>query len=130
MKYDEFIGQVRTRAGLSSREDAQAATVATLTVLGQRLFGGEAKDLAAQLPPELASFLKGQPEERFDLDEFYERISEEEGVGIEDAVKHARAVCSVLSDAVSAGEIKDVLSQLPKGFADLFGSGGEREKPH
>ncbi len=50
MKYDEFISQVQRRANLASREEAERATRATLETLGERLAGGEAKDLAAQLP--------------------------------------------------------------------------------
>jgi uncharacterized protein (DUF2267 family) len=50
MTYDEFIGQVHHRARLGTTGDAVRATRATLEVLGERLFGGEAKDLAAQLP--------------------------------------------------------------------------------
>ena len=58
MKYDEFIGQVRHRARLSSHAEAERATRATLETLAERLAGGEAHDLAAQLPPELARSLE------------------------------------------------------------------------
>ncbi len=130
MKYDEFIGQVRSRAGLQNREEAVLAAQATLTVLGRRLFGGEAENLAAQLPHELQDCLQQEQSEKFDLDEFFERISEEEGVGLDEAVEHARAVCSVLSDAVTPGEMEDVLSQLPGKFTQLFHRGGEEPSKH
>src|SRR5947209_11217991 len=58
MKYDEFISQVQHRAKLNSREDAVRASSATLETLGERLAGGEAKDLASQLPQELALYLE------------------------------------------------------------------------
>jgi uncharacterized protein (DUF2267 family) len=61
LKYDEFIGQVRHRAGLGSHAEAERATRATLETLAERLAGGEAHDLAAQLPPELARYLE-QPD--------------------------------------------------------------------
>jgi uncharacterized protein (DUF2267 family) len=51
MKYNEFVGQVQLRARLSSLDEAVGAVRATLTVLGQRLSGGEASDLA---PPACA----------------------------------------------------------------------------
>ena len=60
MKYDEFIGQVQHRAGLGSHTEAECATRATLETLAERLAGGEAHDLAAQLPPELARSLDYQ----------------------------------------------------------------------
>lgn len=56
MKYDEFMGMVQNRARLASTGEAVRATRATLQTLGQRLFGGEAKDLAAQLPQEVGDF--------------------------------------------------------------------------
>ena len=52
MKHDEFIGRVQHYARLASRGDAERATRATLETLGERLAGGEPKDLASQLPPE------------------------------------------------------------------------------
>jgi len=53
MQHDQFIGQVQHRAQLSSRGDAERAVRATLETLAERLVGGEATDLAAQLPREL-----------------------------------------------------------------------------
>ena len=58
MKHDEFIGQVQHRARLSSRGAAERATRATLEPLAERLAGGEADDLAAQLPLELGEHLR------------------------------------------------------------------------
>jgi uncharacterized protein (DUF2267 family) len=121
MKADEFIKQVKERAGLSSREEAIEATHATLSVLGERLYGGERDDLAAQLPIELQGFLlEAQGSNKFDVDEFFVRVSEEEECEVEEAVEHAQAVIDVLCEAVSKGEIEDIKSQLPKDFAELF----------
>jgi len=55
---------------------------------------------------------------------FYGRVAEKEGVGREEAVKHARAVATVLQTAVTEGEIEDVRSQLGKGYEELFGQPG------
>ena len=123
MRYDEFIGQVQHRALLSSRAEAERATRATLETLAERLVGGEAHDLAAQLPPELARNLQ-LPDAgigaKLTLDEFFELVREREGVDLEDATLHARVVIGVLTEAVSQGEIKDVRVQLPAAFAQLF----------
>jgi len=122
MKHDEFIGQVQHRARLSSRGDAERATRATLETLGERLAGGEPKDLASQLPPELGRHVLeglagiGEP---FSLDEFYRRVSLREGVDLPKAAFHARMVISVLQEAVSQGEIDDVRSQLPPEYDRL-----------
>ena len=132
MRYDEFIGQVQHRAGLSSRAEAERATRATLETLAERLVGGEVDDLAAQLPPELALYL--QPSDagigiKFTLDEFFELVSEREGVDLSDAAFHARVVIGVLTEAVSMGEIEDVRAQLPADFAQLFKVENEGDLP-
>ncbi|MEH2241167.1 DUF2267 domain-containing protein [Nostoc sp.] len=41
MQHDEFIGQVQNRAHLSSRDNAELATCATLEMLAERLALGE-----------------------------------------------------------------------------------------
>jgi uncharacterized protein (DUF2267 family) len=132
MKHDEFIGQVQHRARLSSRGAAERATRATLETLAERLAGGEAKDLAAQLPLEIAEHLRGQWSalgERFSLDEFFRRVSLREGVDLSDAVFHAQAVIEVLNEAVSRGEMDDVRAQLPSEFDRLFESGSTGHMP-
>src|SRR5438309_8372662 len=123
MKHDEFIGQVQHYARLASRGDAERATRATLETLGERLAGGEVKDLASQLPRGIAEYLHyglAGLGERFSLDEFYRRVSEREGEDLPRAVFHARAVIKVLSEAVSPGEIIDILDQLPREFDRFF----------
>src|SRR3989454_11961346 len=123
LKYDEFIGQVRHRAGLGSHAEAELATRATLETLAERLAGGEAHDLASQLSPELARYLE-LPDAgiaaKLTLDEFFELVSEREGVDLPDATFHARVVIGALTEAVSIGEIQDVRVQLPAAFAQLF----------
>ena len=120
MRYDEFLGHVQHRARLGSRGEAERATRATLETLAERLVGGEAHDLAAQLPPELArtlQLLDAGIGAKLTLDEFFELVSEREGVELEEATLHARVVIGVLTEAVSMGEIKDVRVQLPAAFA-------------
>lgn len=132
MKYDEFIGQVRHRARLGSHAEAERATRATLETLAERLAGGEAHDLAAQLPPELARYLE-LPDAgigaKLTLVEFFELVSEREGVDLEDSAFHARVVIGVLTEAVSIGEIQDVRVQLPAAFAQLFNVENEGDLP-
>jgi uncharacterized protein (DUF2267 family) len=132
LKYDEFIAQVRHRAGLGSHAEAERATRATLETLAERLAGGEAHDLASQLSPELARYLE-LPDAgiaaKLTLDEFFELVSEREGVDLPDATLHARVVIGVLTEAVSLGEIKDVRVQLPAAFAQLFKVENEGDLP-
>ncbi|NPV08641.1 MAG: DUF2267 domain-containing protein [Anaerolineae bacterium] len=125
MQYDEFVGKVQNRARLPSTGEAVRAVHATLETLAQRLFGGEAEDLAAQLPREIGSYLREADrsrQESFGLDEFYRRVAEHAGPGLDypDAVFRARVVMSVLTEAVSPGEIRDMRAQLPAEFNHLF----------
>ena len=121
MQYDEFVGQVQHRARLASGGQAINAIEATLTTLAERLYGGEAEDLAAQLPRQIQPYLQVlEMGEDFDLKEFYERVSMREEVDLPIAIYHARAVVSVVCDSVSEGEIQDILAQLPEEYCSLF----------
>ena len=132
MKYDEFIAQVQRRTGLRTRQEAEAAVSATLTTLAERLAGGEAKDLASQLPAEVGQYLTGATSgmgQPFLLDEFFWRISEREGIDLNDATFHARVVTGLLTEAVTMGEIENVRAQLPNDFAQLFNVENEGALP-
>jgi uncharacterized protein (DUF2267 family) len=128
MQYDEFVGEVEHRARLPSRGDAVRAIQATLETLAERIREGEASDLAAQLPPELGTFLQGVDEtERFTVEDFFLRVAAKETADLPDATHHARAVIAVLQEAVTTGEIEDIRAQLPDSYAPLFEAGSEGE---
>ena len=128
MQYKDFIGEVQNRARLATQGEAVKATRATLEVLGQRLFGDEANNLAAQLPEEIGYYMRqAKVKESFGVDEFFGRVSEREGVDQPDAVFHARAVIAVLQEAVTPGEVNDALAQLPDEYNQLFEAGSEGE---
>ena len=125
MKGEQFIGEVKNLAELDSNEAAQKAVRATLETLKERLAGNEPSNLAAQLPPEIAPYVEGEGDgESFPLDEFYDRVAQKEGVGRDEAAKHARAVVTVLQTAVTVGELDDVRSQLGNEYKELFGQPG------
>lgn len=129
MQYQEFIERVQQRAELASFARAEVAARAVLTVLGEYLTGGEGLDLASQLPQGLAEILRQQPPDRstiFSLNDFVQRVGEEEGVGEEEATAHARAVVGVLEEAVTEGEMRDVRRQFPSEFDPLF---AEQRRP-
>ena len=132
VKYDEFIAQVQRRADFNTKDEAVRATRAVLETLGERLAGGEPKDLAAQLPPEIASYLQqpfagsGIP---FTLDDFFMRVAEREGSELAEATFHARVVLGLLAEVVTMGEIENVRAQLPAEFRQLFEVENEGELP-
>jgi uncharacterized protein (DUF2267 family) len=133
MKYDSFVGQVQSRGGLASLGDAVGAIRATLETLGERLAGGEAKDLASQLPREIGYYLfrgsAGFGGERFDYNEFVERVAYRACVDRPKAAYLSRVVMELVNEAVSPGEFEDVVQQLPADFSPLFaGSRGNVRK--
>jgi len=128
MKYDEIVTEVQHKARLPARGDAVRALQATLETLAERIHPGEAEDLAAQLPPELDKFLGDvDMTESFPVDEFFLRVAAKETVDLPDATHHARAVIAVLQEAVTTGEMEDVLTQLPDNYKPLFEAGSEGE---
>jgi uncharacterized protein (DUF2267 family) len=125
MKDGQFIAEVKNLAELDSDEDARKARGATLETLKERLAGEEPSNLAAQLPPRIAPYVEGDGgRETFPVEEFYERVAGKEGVGKDEAVRHARAVATVVQTAVTGGELDDVRSQLGDAYKELFGQSG------
>jgi uncharacterized protein (DUF2267 family) len=120
MKYPEFISKVARPTALP-RDEADAITRATLETLGERIAGGEARDLAAQLPQELQEPLESASEEPepYGLDEFIRRVGERAQVAPADARAGINAVFQTLEEAVSFGEFEDVMAQLPDEFGTL-----------
>ena len=64
---------------------------------------------------------------RFPIEEFFERVSQREGVDVPKAIYHARAVIAVLYEAISPGEMADVRAQLPAEYVRLFEPGREED---
>ena len=123
MKYDEFIKHVQSFAKLDSREEAEKATQITLETLKERIVGDEASQLAAQLPEDLAQYLRGregQMGDHFKIEEFYQRICDRGNVEPEIAANYAIAVFAVLKSAVSLGEFSDVKINLSEDYSELF----------
>lgn len=121
MNYSEFIGQVQNRLELAGPGEAVRATRATLTTLGERLHEGEATDLASPLPMEIDRFLiDADSGQRFDYDEFLERISERAEVDRSTANYQAQQLLVVVSEVVPPGNIEKVRNGLPDEFDPLF----------
>jgi uncharacterized protein (DUF2267 family) len=96
-----------------------------LTTLAERIAGGEVHDLIARLPVEFHGALRGGDAaahgaaRKMSLDEFVRRVAEREGVGLEAAFEHARAVIATLREAVGEDEFRDVSAQLPQEYAAI-----------
>lgn len=121
MKYDEFIEAVSQRANIPP-DEAVVLTRATLQTLSERVSGGEARNLAGQLPRALQAALmpSKEPGEPFRIEEFVRRVGERAVIDTPLAWEGARAVVTTLRDAVSLAEFDDVIAQLPKDFRELL----------
>lgn len=125
MRTDEFVKNVTRLGGPSEPEQAAGMTRTVLENLGKRLKGGEAKNLADQLPTELAEPLTRHSSQEplvDDVDEFFRRVARQLSAGADQEVAstYVRAVFTTLAQAVSDGEIADLRAQLPNGFGPLF----------
>ncbi|MFJ5556588.1 DUF2267 domain-containing protein [Streptomyces sp. NPDC093250] len=124
MKYDEFLARVRERGEYKDKNEAEGVTNAVLEVLAQRISPGEVEDLASQLPGPLGDvLLKARPAqaESFGIEEFYRRVAERTNARPRTAQWDASAVLTTVADAVTGGELNQIISQLPSGYAVLFG---------
>jgi uncharacterized protein (DUF2267 family) len=125
---DRFLDRVAERAGLD-RNGARKATEAVLEVLALRVSAGQVEDLRPYLPYELRPALdRGLNRSRgralpLSLSEFIDRLTQREGVSGQEAPAHARAVLSVLREAVGEKEFQDTAAQLPREYETLLAPG-------
>lgn len=122
MDSETFTRTTAERADLPE-EAAERIEHATLRTLADRISGGEAKDLAAQLLARLQDDLRpprGEAE-AFGVDEVVRRVAERGDVGPDVARTGAAAVLTTVREAVTPGEFDDVLSQLPQEYRELVG---------
>lgn len=120
MQTTEFIQTVRERADYADDDQARGAAQATLTTLGQMKLKGEIDDTADQLPREMAELLfnaDAEPE-KYSAAQFVERVRAAlELNSTEDAANAVRAVLSTLADALTPGQMGDLMGQLPDQYA-------------
>ena len=123
MNYDELLKQIERAGEFPDPEHARDATDAVLSVLGEHLVGGSPRNLAAQLPPEIADALP--PEggaQAFDMEQFDFRVAEREGRRCTPAQahRHAVAVVTTVLAAITPGEARKIADQLPSEYRDLL----------
>ncbi|QCS43548.1 DUF2267 domain-containing protein [Natrinema versiforme] len=125
MQESEFYGLVQEAGHLDTTDRAQAATEAVMATLAETLTGGEAENVAAQLPDELAGIVEDADHDAagYDREDFVERVSEQlRGTDVEpdDAEQYADAVTDALAVALTDGELQDLKAQLDDDLGPLF----------
>lgn len=121
MRYDEFIDQVQKKSGMESREGAIEITRATLETLGERIDWDVRKRVASQLPDELKELLNKRGDgEKYELQEFYRRVGARSDAKYYDSAERANAVLGVLREAISPGQLQELVDSLPDPYSRLF----------
>lgn len=121
MDSGRFVKRVCELTGFE-RERSELLVRATLVTLGTRISPGEADDLAAQLPDSFAACLRHECEAaRFDPTEFKRRVGRIVPLSNDQVAPAIRSVFTVLAEAVSEGEMRQVLAQLGGKFESLAG---------
>ncbi len=120
MDYSEFVDLVQKNSHLPDRADAENATRATLETLGEVLRDSGRDKLASQLPKEMKSFLYLRDYDLYQLQEFYRRVGARSDSGYYDAAERAKAVMAALSEAITPGQMDEVLAELPDAYKDLL----------
>jgi uncharacterized protein (DUF2267 family) len=121
VKYDQIVKAVKERAELPNREEAERTLWVVVQTLSDRLLGGEADDLLAQLPEPLKSeILVTNEADPLDPDEFVERVADELELPEDEVRDRVRAVFATLHEAVTEGEWEEVVGQLDKKYASLI----------
>jgi uncharacterized protein (DUF2267 family) len=122
MNYDDLTARVREHLGLSSKDEADGVTRWVLLALAARLTKDEGGDLAAQFPDEVGGEIRiASGTESYGVDGFLARVQDSLDLGNRDeAMRYAKEVLGQTNRLVTAGEIDDVLEQLPDEFSELF----------
>ncbi|MGK5532981.1 DUF2267 domain-containing protein [Streptomyces sp. URMC 129] len=122
MSYGTFLSNVRER-GEYAADEAEQIVQAVFETLSERLPAGSAEHLADQLPTPLANILENADESgrSWGVQEFISNVAQKADEDEETAEMDTRIVFSVISEQVTGGEMNKLLSQLPSGYAELFG---------
>ena len=135
MKYDEIINRVQKYTGLTEGTKAEQVLKAVLGTLGENVYRTEERHMAAELPNELKNvFYEYQPPERgkadravYPLEEFYNRVKARANITLQESQEFTSHVLTVLQEAVSPGEMEDVIREIRPELRKLFAARPEIE---
>lgn len=123
MTRDEFLAKVRELGQYPDRAETERITGVVLGLLGARLTRGESEDLDSQLPAEMKGLVLEDPQSlgSAGVEEFVALAAERLATSKDTARSDVSAVLTTLAESISGGQLNQVLSQLPSGYAALFG---------
>jgi uncharacterized protein (DUF2267 family) len=123
MEMEKMLREIRDRAHLKTTGEAAKAVHAVLEMLTCVLPRDEADDLASELPAEFKEIVLnhlGEAGTARDMSwgGLTRRVKKDLTVGRTDAEQITRIVFAVIKEAVSAGEVEDVITELPRELQD------------
>lgn len=124
---ERIFQSVEQSGALPPNLRAPEAVGATLCTLSSRLSGGEARGLAAALPPTLQSIVqpcathRDEQPEVFNRREFLEAIAEQLQIDTDQARAVSQAIFAAVERELPMKEITDIESQLPGDLKELWG---------
>lgn len=124
---DEFLDRVAEGTG-QDRDAALRAAHVVLEVLAIRITAGQAEDIAALLPPELAIALErgiaegGRAAKPLTDDTFIDEVARRARVSRGQAIEDIRAVLNALRATLPQKEWSDTIAQLPDEYRPLLRS--------
>ncbi|MER5252676.1 MULTISPECIES: DUF2267 domain-containing protein [unclassified Streptomyces] len=123
MTFDQMVERIRYEGAYPTRERAEEVTRAVLAALGRQLTGDERVDLAARLPFEAARVFTGQVPDTQRLTGwgFVKDLATRTGATPATARWDTGAVLAAVGHLAGPGLLDRVLTQLPSGYALLFG---------
>jgi uncharacterized protein (DUF2267 family) len=122
---DKFLERVTERTGQDG-DAALRAAEAVLEVLAIRITAGQAEDIAALLPNELAAALNqgiadgGRAARPLTDDTFIDEVARRAGVSRGQAIEDIRAVFDALRETLPQKEWSDTIAQLPDEYRPLL----------
>lgn len=120
---NRLLRAVERNSGIQDRARAEQAVSVVMGAICRRLTPQEARHLIAQLPSklhgELMDCLDG-PDKRITTGRIVQELARELDVPEGRATDALYAICEVVADSISAGEIDAVRGQLPARMKELF----------
>lgn len=118
MRYEEMVEALQQQLDNHDAEDAGTVLAATVQALSENAWR-EAADFRSQLPEPLSSVQPAGPGDRASADEFVARVDELCGATTTDARAYTEAAFRVLSRAVSDGQMRQLMRDVPSDYAAL-----------
>ena len=127
---DEFLRRVAAREGVDD-ETALRHARGVFVALGRAVAPRELRDVASELPMDFGPLLSAAPGAHPTLvpaERFYRRVADRAGVSIEGARRITDAVLETLAERVAAGEVEDLLRELPPELREPLERGAQRDR--